>query len=220
MRFDHAIAVASASIFLVGCSTGSDAIMQTMRAVWSRNDASQAKLNPDYRYLRVVVDGRVVLLALGNVEGSRDKPVEVWYSAQKEVLRLQDGRLVGAVGSTTEWRKVSLPALPDWKLLTEMKQFQWVRIRDVMPGYRIGIRDDLLLRRIEPPLRTELMGIPVTELSWFEESVAVSSAADKLPTARYALDIRGGKAEVVYGEQCLDVALCFSWQHWPLKSGI
>lgn len=220
MRFDHAIAAVLSTIFLVGCSTGSDAIMQTMRAVWSRNDASQAKLNPDYRYLRLVVDGRVVLLALGDVEDSRGKRVEVWYSAQKEVLRLQDGRLVGAVGSTTEWRKVSLPDMPAWTSLASMKHFEWVRIRDVMPGYRIGVRDDLLLRRIDPPLRTNLREIHATELSWFEETVAASSAADKLPTAKYALDVKGGKADVVYGEQCLDAALCFSWQRWPVKSGV
>lgn len=160
------------------------------------------------------------MLALGDVEGSRENPVEVWYSAQKEVLRFQDGRLVGAVGLTTEWRKVELPTLPAWEKLFGINEFRWTRYRDVMPGYKIGVHDELLLRRIDSPSGAQLQGIPASGLAWFEESVVASSTLEKLQAARYALDIRGGRAVVVYGEQCLDAGLCFSWQRWPSNQGI
>ena len=40
--------------------------------------------------------------------------VEVWYSGGKEVLKLLDGRLVGMVGTATEWLSVKLISPPAW----------------------------------------------------------------------------------------------------------
>ena len=93
-----------------GCSTSSDAILKTVQSALGRDtSADRARLNPDFRYLRVTIGRHVALLALGNVDSDPRGPVEVWYSAEREVLRFQNGRLVGSVGLTTEWRNVSLP---------------------------------------------------------------------------------------------------------------
>ena len=106
-------AVLSLVAALTACSSTSNAILQTLPyAIGRDSKIANARLNPNFRYLRVTVGGRVVLLALGNTDSHPQGPIEVWYSAEREVLRLQNGRLVGAVGLTTEWREVSLPALP------------------------------------------------------------------------------------------------------------
>ena len=186
---------------------------------------ADASLNPDFRYLRVVVDGRVVFLALGNEDKDARGPVEVWYSAEREVLRFQNGRLVGAVGLSTEWRDVSLPVLPSWLALSRAENpTRWTRIRDVMPGYRFGVRDALVLRRIAAPNKSEIRGLDPGALTWFEEQADTDPASrdagaasfQALPLARYAVDLRDGKETVVYGEQCLAPELCFSWQRWPV----
>ena len=39
-----------------------------------------APLNPRYRYLRLTVNGRPVMMILGFVEGPAEQPTEVWYS--------------------------------------------------------------------------------------------------------------------------------------------
>ena len=190
------------------------------------------RLNPRFRYLRVTVDGRVSFLALGNLENENDPrgPVEVWYSARKEVLRLRNGRLVGAVGVFTEWRDVSLPAFPAWSEISRSREsHRWVRTRDVMPGYRYGVRDTLELRPVSPPERTALVGRDPTGLTWFEErsrveppsgmlASLVSGTHDvqALPPARYAVEIRDGREKVVYGEQCLSAEFCFTWQRWTV----
>jgi hypothetical protein len=212
-----------------GCSSGTGAIFETMGNVVQRSGAAEhARLDPNFRYLRVTIEGRVALLALGNVEPASPTPVEVWYSAEREVLRFQSGRLVGATGLTTEWRNVKLPEFPAWSVLARYGEPQhWLRTRDVMPGYRFGVLDSLILRPIEPPGRSSIEGLPPRQLAWFEETsereVRTSGGrpllerdrVKNLPPARYAVDLRGGREEVVYGEQCVAADLCFTWQRWP-----
>ena len=209
-----------------------DAVVETVRsAVRGGPSVDSARLNPKYRYLRVTIAGRVVFLALGYVDSHPQGPIEVWYSAEREVVRLQNGRLVGAVGVTTEWRNVALPELPSWSAVAGAQQpVQWVRMRDVMPGYRFGLRDALVLGVIPPPQKNALQGLDPQSLTWFEERVRPEPLAaytekfltaisgDKiLPPARYAVELREGKDTVVYGEQCLAPELCFTWQRWTVK---
>ena len=218
---------------LSACSSGTNAILQTLPYAYGRNPSiDNARLNPNFRYLRVTIGGRVVLLALGYLDSHPQGLIEVWYSAEREVLRLQNGRLVGAVGLTTEWRDVSLPELPSWSVAArENKAYLWTRTRDVMPGYRFGVKDALSLRVVPEPKRSELKGVDPQRLTWFEERVEARkfaglltvfgsrSAADiPLPPARYAVDLQGGLETVVYGEQCLAADLCFTWQRWPAQT--
>jgi len=218
------------SLAVAACSSGGGAIVQTISNVVPRGaSAAQAPLNPNFRYLRVTVDGRLALLALGYIEPASPAPIEVWYSAEREVLRFQSGRLVGATGLPAEWRNVKVPDLPAWSVLARHGEpLHWVRGRDVMPGYRYGITDNLTLRPIQAPARSALEGFDARQLTWFEETsqnemntpASHSGAVDKvmrLPHARYAVDLRGGKEEVVYGEQCLSADLCFTWQRWPAE---
>ena len=214
---------------LAACTSGTNSMVQTLQqALQGNRSATDANLNPAFRYLRITIDGRVSFLALGSEDKPPQDPVEVWFSAQREVLRMQNGRLVGAAGVTTEWRAVKLPELPSWSELARSRQpFQWVRVRDVMPGYRYGVRDELVLSAISPPQKSALQGVVVQSLSWFEERFRTGSAAGRLtklvtdvgidgvlPPARYAVDLRDGKEVVVYGEQCLAPDLCFTWQRW------
>lgn len=217
---------------LSACSAGSTAILQTLPYAYGRRPGvDDARLNPDFRYLRVTIRSRVVLLALGNVDNHPQGPIEVWYSAEREVLRLQNGRFVGAVGLTTEWRGVALPELPSWSMAARADQaYRWTRTRDVMPGYRFGVKDALSLRVIPQPTRSELKGLDPQRLTWFEESAESGPAAvlsavfgrssvdTPLPPARYAVDLQDGRETVVYGEQCLAPDLCFTWQRWPVQT--
>jgi hypothetical protein len=201
---------------LSGCSTGSEAALDTALSL-RRTSPDTAKLNPSYRYLRVAVGGNVALLVLGYVDTHPQGSIEVWYSAQHEVIKLQNGRLVGALGLTTEWRRVTLPALPDWgDLVASSEPLHWTRRRDVMPGYRYGIEDRLTLAHIPPPGNSRLVGIDPASLTWFEETDTPSAGEEALPAVRYALDLHSIGDPVVYAEACLTKDLCFAWQRWPV----
>lgn len=193
--------------------------MQTFQsAIWGPEVVSGKNLNPAYAYLRTTVGKRVAFLALGYNEPHPQGLVEVWYSAEKEAIRLQNGRLIGAGGTLTEWRQVRMPVLPTWRALANMgKIYTWERVRDVMPGYRFNVADRLQVQVIAPPSRHQLLGVPASSLTWFEElriSGEGGDPAEALPPAHYAVEFTGDTERVVYAEQCLSAELCFTWQRW------
>ena len=204
---------------LSACAGSTNAVIQSLQyAVQKDSSGARAQLNPDFRYLRATVDGRVILLVLGYVDSDSHGQILVWYSAQREVLRIQNGRVIGAVGLNAEWRDVVMPDLPSWSALARSEEgTRWIRIRDVMPGYRFGVRDVLSLRTVPAPSKSALQDIDARSLVWFEERLEPGEAGPEsvLPPARYAVALRDGVGTVVYGEQCLTPALCFSWQQWP-----
>jgi hypothetical protein len=208
---------------VAGCTTGMGAVIDSARDMVRRGDSTgAAPLDPNFEYLRITRQGHVGMLWRGNIEKSAAGPVEVFYSGSGEVLRLHDGHVVNALGLTTEWRRVTGTA-PRWRDVAAAGQTaRYQRTRDVMPGYRTGIRDDLVLRVIPAPSGSALRDVEAGELTWFEERVETRSrlpfglgrSPDALPPARYAVDLRGDDAKVVYAEQCLADDLCFTWQRW------
>jgi hypothetical protein len=200
---------------LAGCAVESatQGVLDAYRLASAAQQQDERRLSPKGIYLRVQVDRHDAFLALGYIDQHSDGPVHVWYSAEREVLRLRDGRVVGtAFKSGTNWLNVSFAQLPSWDSLGEQAAFE--RVRDVSPGYRYGIREKMLIRRIAAPDDTQLRLVPAASLVWFEETV---QGETDIPPARYAVakDERDGSPRVVYAEQCLSGDMCFSWQRWP-----
>ena len=199
-------------LLLGACTQSSIQLLQMFRSAASRSGAiDTAKLDPRYRYLRVTHPGGISGMLLGYVDNTPTGPVEVWYASDGELIRLENGRLAGSSGLDAQWSSVRLPALPSWpELASQSKPFRWERERDVMPGYRYGVRDKLVLTVIPPPASTKLIGLDPAKLTWFEERTEASTD-EALPPARYAVD--GNR--VVYGEHCVSRDSCFRWQRWP-----
>jgi hypothetical protein len=214
---------------LSACAPVMDAAFQTARTGFQRAPAiDSSRLNPKIHYLRVTAGKRVAFLGLGFIDSDLHGRVEVWYSGEKETIRIQNGRVVGAAGLQTEWRGVVVPDFPQWSAIAQsVEPFRWVRVRDVMPGYRFGVRDALSVRVIPVPEKSALLDFDPKYLTWFEERIeakpfsavaslfsSASSNEPVLPPARYAVDMRDGGDTVVYAEQCLSAEFCFSWQRW------
>jgi hypothetical protein len=228
VRLLQALLITSAVVGLAGCAQWQSAAWDTTRHFVRTDTATaidQAVLRPELRYLRVTTNGSPALLVLGDIDqDAAGRPVEVWYSASREVLRLQGGRLVGVAGMPVEWRDVRLPAsLPSWKDIQTPVAF--TRERDEMPGYRIGVREQMTVRPIAPPSGTGLQGTEAATLQWYEETTSaapdlpasLAKAWHPLPPTRFA--VRKATAtrpyEPVYGEQCLVDNICLQWQTWP-----
>ena len=147
-----------------------------------------AQLDPALRYLRVTTNGTAALLVLGYVDtDAYGSPIEVWFSAQGEVLRLWRGRLAGVAGVPVEWRAVRWPRdLPEWRAVVAPHSF--VRERDEMPGYRLGLVETVTLRPIQSPSNTQWRGSMPSDARWYEEDVDGSSS----PAARYAVRVTPG----------------------------
>lgn len=202
---------------LSGCQSTTDPTVEMFRAVFlgGKNPTGEG-LDPRFNYLRVTSRQRVAFFALGYVDPHPQGAIEVWYSAERETLRLQNGRVVGISGTLVEWREVRMPELPAWaELLARADPYQWIRIRDVMPGYQFNLRDELQLVPIPAPAKSSLVGFDAASLRWFEERMMTKFAgAEFLMPARYAVQRVSDGAVVVYGEQCISADFCLTWQRW------
>jgi hypothetical protein len=209
------LSVVAGLAVLGGCSTGMNAMVDSVRQVLPRGQtADGAALDARFAYIRITRGGHVGLLWRGSTEPGPEGTVEVYYSGSGEVVRLLDGRLAGALGLNTEWRKVSLTA-PSWRTASAVAQgVSFVRVRDVMPGYRSGVRDEVTVRPIAAPSRTALRAVDPGTLAWFEERTTTSAGDAPVPVARYGVDLAGAQEQVIYAEQCVAVDLCFTWQRW------
>jgi hypothetical protein len=180
------------------------------------------KLNPDYQYLRIEVDGRApALLVLGYVDTHPQGNIEVWYSAKREVIKTQNGRIVGTTGLEVDWRAVRFPtAPPPWtNALTQEAHYQ--RSRDEMPGHRYAITDQIQLKPwpgIPPlPLPASLSNThSLNNYRWFSETT-LNTSEQSLPPSWFAWGLYQGQPTVVYSVQCLSPTFCLKLQRWPAQ---
>lgn len=193
-------------------------MLATARHLYGGQSAATAEptFNPNYRYLRVKTGEQTVFMVLGYIDQRPEGAVEVWYSGSGEVLRLLDGRLVGTSGLSTDWREVRFSKLPAWSGEAAAKTY--VRERDMMPGYRFGIRDEVVLAPIDAPGQSALAGRPAASLRWYEERSTSRPASASLPPARFGVLQAGGAPRVVYSEQCISNDLCMSFEQWTPSS--
>lgn len=206
-------------------------MLDTARLLYKGSaDSPPPAFNPSYRYLRTVINGRTIYMVLGYVDQRAEGPVEVWYSSSGEVVKLLDGRLVGTTGLATDWRDVRFPALPAWPAgaadasapssssasspAASPSAQRFVRERDLMPGYRFGIRDDIVRTAVPPPQKSALTTASAASLRWFEERSASRPAEASVPPARFAISESSGTSRVVYSEQCISSDLCMSFERW------
>ena len=180
-----------------------------------------AKLNPDFRYLRVQAQGQPpALMVLGYVDPDPLGDIQVWYSSQREVIKLQNGRIVSTTGLETNWRAVRFSvAPPAWTDVPQEGGF-YNRLRDEMPGHRYARSDRLQLK--------PMAGLPSLQLPaslpreaaktyrWFNETT-LNSGDLSLPPSWFALADYRGQATVVYSQQCLSATFCITLQLWPAQ---
>ena len=199
------------SIFVTACSAPVRAVTDYIQFKRGSTQSVVAKtqLNPAFKYLLVTLKGKSFLMARGAIEPSKDGAIEVWYSGSREVLRIQNGRIISAAGTPIEWSGVRLSQHPAWDSVDRPLKIE--RRRDVTPGYQVGLEDSLTVQPISQPTNSDFYGPIPRNLRWFIED---STGTAALPSSRYAVSADN---EVVYSEQCLSSSFCFSWQRWPTK---
>ena len=180
------------------------------------SQVQEAKLNPNYLYLHVTLAGaKPALLVLGYVDAHPQGAIEVWYSARGEVLRLQNGRLVGTTGLAVDWRRVDYPLPPPAWPSVPPEGARFASVRDEQPGYRLGLAEQVVLTPLQkPPL--DLPAGSFANAAWFQESYSNANGSTR-PYAWFALGNYGGQKTIVYSRQCLSANVCLTLQRWPLE---
>lgn len=141
-----------------GCTSRSllsEVIATSVKQQFGHGDdaLASATLNPAYQYLRVQAEGKpAALLVLGYVDPHPDGDVEVWYSADHEVIKTQNGRIVATAGLATDWTTVRFTAPPSAWSDRPPADRAFSRVRDQMPGYRFNLTDQLAQSRLNGDL--------------------------------------------------------------------
>ena len=174
-------------------------------------DSKGLGLKPGFEYILIEIDGRKTAMALGSREvlilQGQEQLHERWYSGQREMIHMVDGRLHTAVGLTVEWRQQrSTP--PAWEAVTQSTAgLFWQRELDIMPGYRFDHADQMFTRAGGTP-----PGAPAlpADTRWFSDEVRSPQAlgGDWVFVQHFAVQ----QGRVVYSEQCLAPTVCFKFQ--------
>ena len=199
---------------LPGCGSSTSTIVDAVKQTISPPVADNATLNPKYEYLRTTVGKNVALLVLGYTDAMPLAGTQVWYSGDKETIRLWQGRLAGTGGLSTDWRSVRFTDVPSWRSALRGGG-SYRRQRDVMPNYTVDVREQIQIVPITAPTNSMLVNVKPHTLQWFEEQTTSEGQVPALPAARFAVDLSSPVERVVYSEQCLSAALCLTFQSWP-----
>lgn len=229
---------------LSACTGNQSAIYETLKLAFINPNTmiDSHPLDPGYTYLRADLNGNPALLVLGYTDREQNGFVGVWYSAARETIQIQNGRLSSTHGLDINWIEVKLMDAPPISAALDPKNIEaaalattkvyrnlknpltYTRIRTVMPGYRANIEEVIEMRALanapnNAPLRLK-EGPYSANLRWVEERVRPRVRVADNPgltpvTATYAIDVTTSEMRPIYGRQCLTTSYCLSWQVWP-----
>lgn len=189
---------------LVACQ-GANPVVDTFSSLLPKG-ATGRMYQPGLEYLHITLDGRDAAMALGYRQVKGLDVHEHWYSGQREMLYLVNGRVVEVQGMTHEIRKQSDKA-PRWQDLAESKRpLVWSRTKDLMPGYRYGQVEYIISQWVEPtPKEAGLVNQPA---QWFIEQVKSKTfdGREWLYNETYAVV----KNQVIYSQQCFSPEVCLT----------
>ena len=215
---------------LSACAPSSPALVQTLQVagkqIFTADNGQQStalRLDPRWRYLRVQLnEGPGSIFVLGSVDASAHGPIEVWYSAKAEVLKLQEGRIVGTQGLERDWSKVRFdPAPTPWEAVgSEITMSK--RFHDELPSYRFGLVETVQTQAWQS-LPSPRWAVPrevqqLSNLRWYRES-AQEAGAGLAAVSWFARGAHSGSPAIVYSEQCLTATHCFRLQRLPMPEG-
>jgi len=202
IKFFRTTVCVCVSLALAACQ-GFNPVVDTFANLMPKGAADSA-YQPGLEYLQVSLDGRSSAMALGYRQTKGLDVHEHWYSGQREMLHLVNGRVVEVQGMTHELRKQS-DKVPNWHDLAESKRpLVWSRSKDLMPGYRYGQVEYIISQWIEPTAQeVALVNQPA---QWFIEQVKSKTADGRewLYKEIYAVV----NNQVIYSEQCVAPELC------------
>lgn len=172
------------------------------------------QFSANFEYLQVDFDGRNAYLALGSRELVGNDVRESWYSGQREMLQLLNGRIERVLGMTREVRQVSIDR-PNWDSVVEgVHPVVWQRNLDMMPGYHYGILEFISTSKTIRP-----RNVPddvAYSSEWIFETVQRQERHGRVTSYQQLFALQQGR--VVYSEQCLAFDMCFKLKYLGFKS--
>jgi len=171
--------------------------------------AKADSFQPGFEYLAIELNGRKTHMALGYRLYEDNAIHEYWYSGEREMLHMANGRIVEVQGMTNEVRATTKD-VPSWQAIADSSQYLvWSREKDVMPGYRYGLVEYVISQKVTPTAK-ERDVIKNENALWVEEEVKSKTADGKEWIYRELFAIVNNQA--IFSQQCVSERLCFRLQ--------
>jgi hypothetical protein len=210
--------VALGAVGMSACTSVPASGLQTMAVALTGVGAKAPAATPGVRFMRVRLDRAESFLVFGDVDVSPWGPVEVWYSAGRQVLRLHNGRVFTSAGMPVDWSATDWAASPPAWSAVRSEPVAYLRVRDEYPGLRMGVRERVTIRRVAPPSGLALPGVAEQRWrawAWYSETAVPDDAApggQLLPPALFGVDLKAPGEPVRYSRQCLAPGVCLELQ--------
>ena len=210
---------AGGGMSVTAMSQGLGAGWSVATAAWSDADTAAPPLDPRYRYLRVQRLGPsgqpAAYFALGFEDQVRGERRETWYSALRETLQIERGRVVFSDKlhhNIQHWRQSEY--LPDWPAPTQVSRY---RNREDVPGLAFGAIVPRLVEAVPESVvptavRAAWVGDrPSGGWRWYADRVETEdvAGAQAWRTIWLATDLQGRWR---YSHQCFTPTYCLSLQ--------
>ena len=205
-----------------------------------RDEAAQIEKSPlknNLSYLRVNINGLDVLLVKGYVDSDSRGPIDVWYSSDGSVMRIQQGRYLGSIGFDQNWQEVTRQDAPGLDFILNSELSQSVKnpitpIKSVkkyfsnqsyvaMPSYLV-MRDERISGVISSTVPDSIPSsikkyLNNKDLIWVAETPQPNDLFKKKGAsfAWYGFVKNKDGFEQVVGQQCLSKDFCITWTPWP-----
>ena len=203
-------------LFLPACGSTFGPAVDTLRRslVFGQSVTPAASLAPGFRYLFVDIGHARAYFIHGGAQPDALGPIDVWMGPDGQVLRLQNGRIMGAVGLGMDWSAVRMRMGP--------QASSYTRWHDEIPSYRFSVEKQYQVNVFEQVPKKVLMqrremavqmGMDLPDeapVQWlWREDVVVSGKAAERVGVLLRPEAQGWAA--VYGEQCLAESVCLKW---------
>jgi hypothetical protein len=199
-------------LVLTACQ-GLSPVFDTVLSVLSPSERNP-QFSTAFEYLQVELDGRKAFMALGRREMDGNDVREFWYSGQREMLQLFNGRIEIVLGMTREARLVNGNGPNLHRVIDEIQTVVWQRSLDMMPGYQFGVSEFLTTTKTDRP-RNVPEDFPSTT-QWISETVQRQERHGRVTSYQQLFALQQGR--VVYSEQCLAFDMCFKLKYLGFKS--
>lgn len=209
-------------VSLTGCTSRSGVLGEALSGLWSYGSAGAptAALDLRYRYMRVQLnDQKAGIVSLAFIDKDPSGDIETWFSGGREVVKTQNGRIIGTAGLKVDWTRVVYPVAPPAWDSVQSAAIKYIREYDTVPGYAFGVKVEVSVQALsEVPAHRlpETMPLDVAKsYKWFQESANTLTGAALSPQL-FALGSHRGRQTIVYSEQCLQPDFCLKLQRWPV----
>jgi len=190
----------------------------------------------------VNIAGLEALMVKGYIDQDKFGPIDVWYSSDGSVLRLQKGRYLGSVGFDKNWQHVQSQDAPELSNIvnqfkretasTQLKsvasfypeqQYFFTRNKTEMPGYQTALKErvGVSVQDASPPNIPKSLSayLNPSEIVWVSEKPLANNEKGNSSKsyAWYGFKKYYSSYTQVIGQQCFSTDFCITWMPWPIQ---